>query len=341
VSGEARTVVHARTPGDDRPGHLRAVGRPIGGPAPGEVAVEVQAALLDPLAPAPTDDGTVVGRAAAGVVTAVGDAVAGLAVGDGVALPALLPCRRCPLCRAGRGNLCPDARRPGVDVDGWLVDRILVPAHQLISRPASIPAPLAATVAGPAATAMNAVKRAGAGPGLRVGVLGLDAVGLHLVQLAALAGAEVVAVDDREAARDRAEEVGADETATLGDGSLTDALGGPVDRLLVTDERRPHGDALGALQAGGRLVLVDLPAPATASLPVDELVRRELDVVGATGLTLPDVVELFDLAAEGRLILTTALAGQHTADEPVDAEAALGADGDGRPVSVDPRPAGS
>lgn len=337
MSGEARTVVHARTPGDDRPGHLRAVGRPIDGPAPGEVAVEVHAALLDPLAPPPTHDGTVVGRAAAGVVSAVGDAVAGLAVGDGVALPAVLPCRRCPMCRAGRGNLCPDVRWPGIDVDGWLVDRILVPAHQVVSRPASIPAPLAATVAGPAATALNAVKRAGAGPGLRVAVLGLDAVGLHLVQLASLTGAEVVAVDDREVARDRAAEVGADETAALEGGPLTDALGGPVDRLLVTDERHPTADALAVLNAGGRLVLVDLPASATTSLPVGELVRRELDVVGATGLTLPDVVELFDLAAEGRLILTTALAGQHTVDGLADAEAALGAGGDGRPIAVDPR----
>jgi L-iditol 2-dehydrogenase len=339
VSGEVRAVVHARTPGDDRPGHLRAVGRPAPDPGPGEVLVEVHAALVDPQAPPPVEDGLVIGRTAAGSVVAVGPSVAELAVGDGVALPASLPCGRCPICRAGRGNLCPSVRRPGVDVDGWLADRVVVPAHLLVSRPATIPAALAATVPGPAATALGAVKRAGAGQGLRVGVLGAGALGLHLVQLAALAGAEVVALDDRADARDRAEDLGADEALPLGDAALVDAFDGPVDRLLITGEVSvPLSGAVAALHDGGRLVLVDLPDAADAQLPVAELVRRELDVVGATGSTLPDVVELFDLAAEGRLILTSALGGQGTVDDLASVESALAAAADGRPLAVDPRP---
>jgi D-arabinose 1-dehydrogenase-like Zn-dependent alcohol dehydrogenase len=339
VSGEVRAVVHARTPGDDRPGHLRAVGRAATDPGPGEVLVEVHAALVDPAGPAPAEDGLVVGRTGAGSVLAVGPSVAELVAGDGVALPALLPCGRCPVCRAGRGNLCPDVRRPGIDVDGWLADRVVVPAHLLVSRPVTIPAALAATVPGPAATALNAVRRAGAGPGLRVGVVGVGALGLHLVQLAALAGAEVVALDDRADRHDRAEDLGADEALPLGSGSIVEALDGPVDRLLLTAEAPVAvADAAAALHDGGRLVLVDLPAPDDASLPVAELVRRELDVVGATGSTLPDVVELFDLAAEGRLILTTALGGQGTVDDLAAVETALEAASDGRPLAVDPRP---
>jgi D-arabinose 1-dehydrogenase-like Zn-dependent alcohol dehydrogenase len=339
VSGEVRAVVHARTPGDGRPGHLRAVGRRAAEPGPGEVLVEVHAALVDGDGPAPVDDGLVVGRTGAGSVVAVGPSVAGLVVGDGVALPALLPCGRCPICRAGRGNLCPTVRRPGIDVDGWLADRVVAPAHLLVSRPATIPAALAATVPGPAATALNAVKRAGAGPGLRVGVVGLGALGLHLVQLAALAGAEVVALDDRADARDRAEDLGADQAFPPGAESVAEALDGPVDRLLLTPEVPvPMTDAVAALHAGGRLVLIDLPEPDGAQLPVAELVRRELDVVGATASTLPDVVELFDLAAEGRLILTTALGGQGTVDDLVAAGTGSVPTADGRPVAIDPRP---
>lgn len=183
------------------------------------------------------------------------------------------------------------------------------------------------------------MKRAGVGQGLRVGVVGAGGVGLHLVQLAALAGGEVVALDDRPDARDRAEDVGADEVATVGDESLADALDGPVDRLLVTAQHPVElADAIAVLVPGGRLVLVDLPAPDPAQLPVAEVVTRELDVVGANGLTLPDVVELFDLAAEGRLILTTALGGQHSADDLADVEAVLATASDGRPHTVDPRP---
>jgi D-arabinose 1-dehydrogenase-like Zn-dependent alcohol dehydrogenase len=339
VSGEVRAVVHARTPGDDRPGHLRAVGRPAPEAGPGEALVEVHAALLDPTAPPPAGDGTVVGTAGAGVVVAVGSSVAGLLPGDGVALPASLPCGRCPVCRAGRSNLCADARRPGVDSDGWLADRVVVPAHLSVSRPATIPAALAATVAGPVATAFNAVKRAGVGPGLRVGVVGAGGLGSHLVQLAALAGGEVVALDEREDARERAQDLGADEALPRDGRPLLEAFGDPVDRLLVSAEVAVDlDDAVASLHPGGRLTLVDLPGLGEAELPVADLVARELDVVGATGVTLHDVVELFDLAAEGRLILAAALGGQHTVDDLRAAEAALEATTDGRPLAVDPRP---
>jgi alcohol dehydrogenase len=336
--GEVRVVVHAATPGDGRPGHLRAVGRPVPDPGPGEAVIEVHAALLRPGAAPPAVDGTVVGTEAAGVVVALGSGVAGLAVGDGVTLPALLTCGRCPTCKAGRANLCPLRQRPGIDVDGWLAERVAVPAHLLVSTAATVPAPLAASVPGTAAIAYHALKRAGVGPGLTVAVVGADALGLHLTQLAALAGAEVTTLDDRPDARERAEDLGADAALPLDGRSLVDVLDAPVDRLIARGPR-PEATtaAVEALAPGGRLVVLDGDDLAgEAPVPTELLARHELDVVGSSGATPQDVVELLDLAAEGRLVLNTAIGARFGVDRLDLVEAALGAD-DGLLVAVDPR----
>lgn len=337
--GEVRVVVHAATPGDGRPGHLRAVGRPTPDAGPGEAVVEVHAALLRPGAPPPEVDGTVVGSEAAGVVAAIGSGVAGLAVGDAVTLPALLTCGRCPACRAGRANLCPLRRRPGVDVDGWLAERVVVPAHLLVSTAATVPAPLAASVPGTAAIAYHALKRAGVGPGLTVAVVGADALGLHLTQLAALAGADVTTLDDRPDARERAEDLGADAALPLDGRSLIDVLDGPVDRLISRGQHpRAPTAAVAALAPGGRLVVLDGDdVTGEAPIPTELLARHELDVVGSSGATPQDVVELLDLAAEGRLVLQTAIGGRFGIEQLELAEAALARDEDGLLVAVDPR----
>lgn len=337
MSGEIRAVVHAATPGDGLPGHLRAVGRPAPAAAEGEVVVEVHAALLAPRTAPPHVDGTVVGTSAAGVVVALGTGVVGLAVGDAVVLPALLTCARCAACRAGRANLCSQRRQPGVDVDGWAAERVAVPAHLLVSAAASVPAPLAASIPGVVASAYHALKRAGVGPGVSVAVVGADALGLHLTQLAALAGGEVTTLDDRSAARERAADLGADEVLPLEGRPLHEVLEEPVDRLFAGG-RRPPPEALEALAPGGRLVLLG-DGDASESVPVasDLLVRGELDVVGSSGATPQDVLELLDLAAEGRLVLHTAVGARFGVADLPRAEEALVSDEDGLLVVLRPR----
>jgi D-arabinose 1-dehydrogenase-like Zn-dependent alcohol dehydrogenase len=335
VSGEVRAIVHAATPGDDAPGHLRAVGRPAPSAGPGEVVVEVHAVLLRSELLPPAVDGTVVGSDAAGVVAAVGTGVVGLEVGDGVALPALLTCRTCPVCVAGRANLCPSRARPGIDVDGWCAERVVVRADHLVSTAATVPAPLAATLPGIAGDAYHAIKRAGIGPGVTVAVYGADAVGLHLAQLAALAGGEVTVLDDRPAARERAADLGADETLPIDGSPLADLLDGPADRVLVPGT--PPSAALDALAPGGRLVLLGGATGDALAVPADLLVDGELDVVGSRGCTPQDVAELVDLAADGRLVLNTAVGRSYAVADLADAEAAALEPSDGLPIVLDPR----
>jgi alcohol dehydrogenase len=212
----------------------------------------------------------------------------------------------------------------------------VVRADLLVSTAATVPAPLAASVPGIAASSYHALKRAGVGHGVTVGVVGADAVGLHLTQLAALAGGDVTTFDDRVEARERALDLGADDARALDGQPLAGVLDEPVDRLLVQGEVPPA--ALEALAPGGRLVIVGTGAVTDeASVPLPLLVDRELDVVGSHGATPQDVIELFDLAADGRLVLGAAVGPTIAVADLADAEVSLSGDGSGLPVVIDPR----
>src|SRR5438445_11063398 len=99
------------------PGDLRLEEIPVPEPEPGGVVVRVQAALtcgtdvkalrrghpvMIPHVP------TVFGHELAGAVVAVGPGTRGFREGDRVVAANSAPCGQCPLCRAGRSNLCED-----------------------------------------------------------------------------------------------------------------------------------------------------------------------------------------------------------------------------------------
>jgi D-arabinose 1-dehydrogenase-like Zn-dependent alcohol dehydrogenase len=304
--------------------------RPLAEPAvgPDELLVEVQVGLLGPedldLAP----EGGVAGSEAVGIIAGLGEAVGDWHLGDRVALPADLPCGRCAPCRAGRGTLCRDRQRPGRDRDGWLASQVVVPADAVAHVPPELDAAQAASVPGAVATAYHALKRAGVGQDVTVVIIGGDTVATHLTQVAALAGGTPVVVDPDPDGRERALDLGADIVIDPTDGPLAEQLlehlGELADRVVLT----PAADvevptALALLRAGGRLVLAGRPTTATAEVPLGRLVDDELDIVGATGATPQDVTELFDLAGDGRLILTTAIDARFGLDELEAASAVL------------------
>jgi D-arabinose 1-dehydrogenase-like Zn-dependent alcohol dehydrogenase len=304
------------------PSALTLVELPTPVPDPGEVVVGVRVALLGPddLSAWPSLPRTV-GREAVGVVTTLGPGVHDWHPGDRVALPALVPCGSCGPCRAGRTTLCADRRRPGRDAPGLLATEVAVRADLLHHVPPELPAAEGAVVPGAVATAYHALKRGGVGPEVTAVVVGADAVGLHLTQLAALAGGEVVTVDTRSAARERALELGADVVIDPDEGPLADRiadrLGDRADRVLVTPAATTSvEESLGLVRSGGRVVLVDRPVTDEATVPLRRLVDEELDLVGAPGTATPqDVAELFDLAAEDRLVLGTTVVGEVELDD--------------------------
>lgn len=121
-------------------------------------------------------------------------------IGKEVIIPGALPCRKCHLCKIGRGNRCLNQKMPGnsLGVYGGFSSHIPVPSIDLceVKNRREIPLYHLAVIADAAATPFQATKKAKLEPGDNVIVIGVGGVGQYMIQVAkALGASNVIAID--------------------------------------------------------------------------------------------------------------------------------------------------
>lgn len=149
------------------------------------------------------EPGFTIGHEFVGTVSAVGDAVERISVGDRVLACFHTACGTCFHCLRGEYHRCEQGRTFGHgaalgDLQGAQAERVLVPHADLTLRraPEGMSAELAIFAGDVMGTGYHGVATAGVLPGDSVAVLGLGPVGLCAVQAARAAGAGcVLAVD--------------------------------------------------------------------------------------------------------------------------------------------------
>jgi threonine dehydrogenase-like Zn-dependent dehydrogenase len=149
------------------------------------------------------EQGFTIGHEFVGMVTAVGDGVRRVAVGDRVLGCFQTACGTCFHCLRGQYHRCDESRTFGHgaamgDLQGSQAEQVLVPHADLALRrvPEGMSDELAIFAGDVMGTGYHAVVGAGMRPGDTVAVLGLGPVGLCAVQAAYAAGASaVLAVD--------------------------------------------------------------------------------------------------------------------------------------------------
>jgi S-(hydroxymethyl)glutathione dehydrogenase / alcohol dehydrogenase len=161
----------------------------------------------------------VLGHEATGVVTAVGDGVDRVVVGDHVVFNWSPACRTCWHCQHGEPWICQTSGVPSQPSGslnltlglGALAEEVVVRATAAVGVPPNVPADQAALLGCAALTGVGAVKNtAGLAAGESAVVLGLGGVGLSVVLAARAAGADpVIAVDVAEGKRELALAAGA------------------------------------------------------------------------------------------------------------------------------------
>jgi 2-desacetyl-2-hydroxyethyl bacteriochlorophyllide A dehydrogenase len=161
--------------------------------------------------------------------------------GTAVAVEALFGCGECPQCRKGEVNLCalgPTAL--GVTSDGGMSEWFVAPASALVPLPDGLAVGDACLVE-PASVAWHACRIAGAGPDLRVAVVGGGAIGLLAAAAAKRMGAAEVAIEVRHPhQRAVAERIGATEPS--GDFDVViEAAGSESALYRATEVVRPGG----------------------------------------------------------------------------------------------------
>ncbi|RBM16171.1 galactitol-1-phosphate 5-dehydrogenase [Streptomyces sp. PT12] len=275
------------------PGDIRVEQVPVPTPGPDEALVRVAACgvcgsdLNRMLRPGGAYHLPLIcGHEFAGHVIALGSELAAagtVSEGDLVAVPPLIPCRRCASCARGHFSLCEDYDYFGSRRAGAYAEYATVPAGNLMVLPADLD-PRAAAMLDPAAIALHAIWRTKLRTGHRVAVVGAGPIGLFAIQWARLAGAaEVLSIDVSERKAAMAVEAGATHTATsperarelAGDGYdvIVESAGVPAtaDQAVALAARHGHAVFIGIPHDP-----VVLPKPSFSNF-----LRREVSLHGA------------------------------------------------------------
>jgi propanol-preferring alcohol dehydrogenase len=298
-------------PGDGL--RIEEVPRPDVGP--GDLLVEVAACgvchsdlhLLDGDMPIPRP--TTLGHEVAGTVVETGEGV-DVAEGTGVAVFGGWGCRACEVCERGEDQLCNLANWLGIGNDGGYADYLRVPAAKYVLPLDGLDPMTAAPLTDAALTPYRAVRQAGdLTPADTVVCIGIGGLGQFGVQFAAMAGAQVVAVDLDESKLARARELGADATVNAAEervpAAISDVAAGRVAAALdfvgSDDTLQWASNALGV---GGHLVLAGIGG-GSIDFSWNPLAGEELTYRTVQWGSVPELRDVLTVARRGDLTVRT------------------------------------
>lgn len=282
----------------------------------------------------------VYGHEAAGRVSAVGERVHGINIGDSVVVTLIRACGTCPNCSSGKPTVCetpydgdfgPLKTADGGKLhqamaSGAFAEMVVVEQAQVVKISHDIPKDAASLIACGVITGVGAVvNAAGLRPGQDVVVIGAGGVGLNAIQGARIAGARrIVAVDMSEEKLAIAREFGATDgvlaTAEKPWQDAIAAMGRGADAVIVTVGAIPaYDNAPKYLAAGGKVIMVGMTH--SGAMSSYEPVMLAAMGQGMMGSKMGDVVIsrdipwMVDLYEQGRLKLDELISGRWSLDQ--------------------------
>ena len=245
----------------------------------------------------------------AGDVESVGAGVERLKPGDRVWAQYETPCGTCLYCRRGQQNLCTDAQMFGVQMPGGYAEYVLSPAPSTHLLPDALSYEQSAAGNVIFSTAFHMVTNRGqAQPGETVVVQAAGSgIGHAAIQVAAMAGATVIATAGSDEKLERARQLGAAETINYNTESITDRVlemtdGVGADLYIEHVGGDRFMESLSALRKDGRLVTCGGHAGETPPIDLVELFRNEWRVMGSRIGTPEEMQTATRLMGEGRLV---------------------------------------
>ncbi|WP_247148364.1 NADPH-dependent aldehyde reductase YahK [Escherichia coli] len=253
------------------------------------------------------------GHEIVGRVIAVGDQVKKYAPGDLVGVGCIVDsCKHCEECEDELENYCdhmtgtynsPTPDEPGHTLGGYsqqivvherYVLRIRHPQEQL----AAVAPLLCAGI-----TTYSPLRHWQAGPGKKVGVVGIGGLGHMGIKLAHAMGAHVVAFTTSEAKREAAKALGADEVVNSRNADEMAAHVKSFDFILNT-VAAPHNldDFTTLLKRDGTMTLVGAPATPHKSPEVFNLIMKRRAIAGSMIGGIPETQEMLDFCAEHGIV---------------------------------------
>ena len=311
---------------------LRQVERPDPVAGPGEAVLRVTAVCLNhrdllvlagtygarrPEERVPVSDGV-------GAVVAVGDGVTSVKIGDRATAPHFVSWLDGSFAMSAFG------RDLGITHDGWLAERIVVPAAALVKVPDGVTDEQAVALPAAGVTAWNAVVRVGkVQAGETVLALGTGGVSIFALQIARLNGARVAITSSSDAKLALARQLGADiainyRTTPDWAAELMTATGGAgADIIVETGGMATLSQSLAAAAVNGRIAIIGaLGGPSTTGLPnFSTIIGKNLTLKGIAEGSRAMLAELMRAVEVGQL--TPVIDREFPFDEAGDAYAYL------------------
>ena len=253
------------------------------------------------------------GHEIVGRVAEVGAHVTAHKPGDLVGVGCIVDsCQSCPDCEEGLENYCdgmigtyngPTADAPGHTLGGYSQAIVVHERYVLkITHPEDQLAAVAPLLCA-GITTYSPLRHWGAGPGKKVGVVGIGGLGHMGVKLAHAMGAHVVAFTTSPDKVADAKALGADEVVVSRNAEEMAAHAQSFDFILNT-VAAPHDlDAfLALLKRDGTMVLVGAPATPHPSPNVFNLIMKRRSLAGSMIGGIPETQEMLDFCAEHGIV---------------------------------------
>lgn len=249
------------------------------------------------------------GHEIVGRVEAVGSDVSRFRPGDTVGVGAMVgSCRCCESCSEGLEQYCDHGFHTyggkvfgsGETTFGGYATAIVVDQHFVLAvrhdrRDLAATAPLLCA----GVTMWSPLRHWGAGPGKRVGIIGIGGLGHIGVKLAAALGAQVVAFTTAEKKRDDALALGAHDVAVSHASGEMEAHANSLD-LVVDTVSAPHDldPYLRLLRREGAMILVGIPPDPHLSPTIANLLLKRRAIAGSVFGGIAETQEMLDFCAE-------------------------------------------
>ena len=254
------------------------------------------------------------GHEIVGHVTAVGGDVGKFKVGDTVGVGCLVgSCQHCASCDEGLEQYCtngfvgtyngPTADAPGHTMGGYSQQIVVDEKFVLkVTHPEDKLAAVAPLLCA-GITTYSPLRHWKAGPGKKVGIVGIGGLGHMGVKLAHAMGAHTVAFTTSESKRQDAHALGADEVVISKDAAQMKQHAGTFDFILNTVAAPHNLDAFtNLLKRDGTMCLVGVPASPHPSPSVGGLIFGRKAIAGSLIGGIAETQEMLDFCAEHGIV---------------------------------------
>ena len=270
------------------------------------------------------------GHEIVGHVTAVGGEVTKFKVGDTVGVGCLVDsCQHCASCAEGLEQFCetgwtatynsPTQDKPGHTLGGYsqrivVSDKFVLSIRHPKEQLAAVAPLLCAGI-----TTYSPLRHWKAGPGKKVGIVGIGGLGHMGIKLAHAMGAHTVAFTTSEGKRADALKLGADEVIISKSADDMQKHAGSFDFILDTVGSSHNLDAYtGLLKRDGTLCLVGVPEHPHSTPSVLPLIFGRRAIAGSLIGGIKETQEMLDFCAERGIVSDIEMIPAHKIDEAYD-----------------------